>query len=119
MAADFANIIGADTVVKGRIEGTVPLLVEGLVEGQIALDAHLLVGPSGKIEADVEAVEVTIEGSAAGTVAASERVTIRAGANVTATIHTPALIVEDGAKLASKIEMDVELPAGVSRPQGR
>lgn len=117
MAADFADVIGPDTKVNGRIEGTAPLLVRGRVEGTISLQAPLVVAPGGSIEATVEATEVTIEGTAAGTIVASERAIFRDGAHVTAEVRTPALVVEDGAHVMGRVEMDVQLPEGVSAPR--
>lgn len=119
MAADFADVIGPDTQVSGRIEGTAPLLVRGRVEGTIALRAALVVAPEGSIQATVDATEVTVEGSADGTIVASERAIVREGARVTAEIRTPALVIEDGAHFVGRVEMDVPLPEGVTAPTGR
>ncbi len=116
MAADFADVIGPQTVVTGKIEGDAPVMVRGRVEGQVALNEHLLVAEEGLVDATVEARNVTVEGTLAGTTAASEQVVVREGSRVTATIRTPSLVIEDGAHLAGRIEMDVQLPEGVSDP---
>lgn len=119
MAADFADVIGQETLVSGRIEGTAPLLVRGRVEGTIVLRAPLVIAAGGSVKATVEATEVTVEGSADGSIVASERVIVRDGARVTAEIRTPALVIEDGAHMVGRIEMDVPLPEGVTAPTTR
>lgn len=117
--ADFADVIGPETQVTGRIEGSAPLLVRGRVEGTIALSAALVVAAEGAIQATVEATEVTVEGSADGTIEASERTIVRDGARVSAEVRTPALVIEDGAHFVGRVEMDVPLPEGVSAPGSR
>lgn len=119
MATEFADVIGPGTLVKGRIEGSAPLLVRGRVEGTISLTDHLVVSAEGQVVAEIDANVVTIEGRAEGRIVARERAILRQGAHVTADIKTPALTIEDGAHMVGRIDMDVTLPPGVTVPERR
>lgn len=119
MALDFADVIGPATHISGTIEGAAPLLVAGRVEGTVLLSDHLYVAAGGHVAADVTADIVTVEGTVEGRIAARERIVVRPGANVKADLRTPALVFEEGARMAGTVEMDLDLPEGVKLPGSR
>ena len=86
------------------------LVIEGRVEGQIALKNHLTIETTGKVEADIRAEELTINGEASGNIDASSRVAINTSAKVAGDIKAPRVVIEDGAVFNGSIEMDVKLP---------
>ncbi len=108
--AEPACIIGTGIQVRGNLSGSGDLLVEGRVEGHVALQDHMTVEDSGTVVADVETRELTIQGKMSGNVDASERVKIAGSAVVTGDIRAPRVIIEDGARFRGSIEMDVPLP---------
>src|SRR5258708_32929948 len=66
--------IGKSVLVKGQLSGSEDLYFDGEVEGSIDLHDHsLVIGPSGKIRANISAREVMIQGRVEGNVTASER----------------------------------------------
>ncbi|MFB6264962.1 MAG: polymer-forming cytoskeletal protein [Bradymonadaceae bacterium] len=111
MAASEDCTIGAGVAVDGRITGDADVTVEGQVEGTVELDGELIVAPDGEVFADVEVESATVEGRLDGDLLARDTVQLREGANVTGTIRTPRLDVEEGARVEGNIDMDVELPA--------
>src|ERR687895_272869 len=59
---DVVNI-GKSVVVKGELNGSEDLTIEGQVEGKIELKDHILtIGPNGKIKAQVFAKAVIVVG---------------------------------------------------------
>ena len=75
--------IGASTVIRGEVSAEEDLLIDGYVEGKVQIPKHrLVVGPQARLKADVFARAVTIAGHASGTITASERIEIEAGATV-------------------------------------
>src|SRR5882672_10269336 len=77
MERDVVNI-GKSVVIKGELNGSEDLTVEGHVEGKIELRDHVLtIGPNGKIKAQVFAKAVVILGEVTGNVTASEKVDLR------------------------------------------
>jgi cytoskeletal protein CcmA (bactofilin family) len=107
---DQTGIIGKGITIRGNLTGGGDLVVEGRIEGQIALKNHLTIEGSGKVQADIRAEDLTINGEASGNIEASGRVAISASAKVSGDIKAPRVVIEEGAVFNGSIEMDVELP---------
>ena len=110
MANEQINIIGKGITIRGSLSGGGDLVIEGRVEGQIALKNHLTIETSGRVEADIRADELTINGEASGNIDASARVAINNSARVHGDVKAPRVVIEDGAVFNGTIEMDVKLP---------
>jgi cytoskeletal protein CcmA (bactofilin family) len=107
---DAINIIGKGITIRGSLTGAGDLVIEGRVEGQIALKNHLTIEGSGLVEADIRADELTINGTASGNIDASTKVSISQSAKVNGDIKATRVVIEDGAVFNGSIEMDVKLP---------
>src|SRR5687768_2664018 len=69
---DVVNI-GKSVVIKGELNGSEDLTIEGHVEGKIELKDHVLtIGPNGRIKAQVHAKSVIVLGEVNGNVTRSE-----------------------------------------------
>ncbi|OGD22489.1 MAG: hypothetical protein A2Y69_02840 [Candidatus Aminicenantes bacterium RBG_13_59_9] len=73
--------------------------IDGNFKGKINSETMLIVGDSGRVEADVRAGQVVVNGEIKGTIQAQDLVEIHGKGRVIGTITTPRLIVEDGAYL--------------------
>lgn len=113
MKQDTRASIGRTTRIVGRLTGDGDLVVDGRVEGEISLRGSLSVGEGGVVAAPVEAADVTVTGMIDGDVNARGAVTLRAGGTVRGAITATRIAVEEGARFTGRIEMDVELPAGL------
>ena len=105
-----SNSIGKGIVIRGSLSGGGDLVIEGRVEGQIALKNHLTIESTGKVQADIRADELTINGEASGNIDAASRVAINSSAKVNGDVKAPRVVIEDGAVFNGSIEMDVKLP---------
>jgi hypothetical protein len=82
MEKDVVNI-GKSVVIKGELNGSEDLTIEGHVEGTIQLKDHVLtIGPNGRIKAQVFAKSVVVLGEVTGNVTASDKVDIRDNGSV-------------------------------------
>ncbi|HEY7680869.1 MAG TPA: polymer-forming cytoskeletal protein [Terriglobia bacterium] len=98
--------IGKSVVIKGELSGNEDLYVDGQVDGMINLgDHHLMVGPNGRAQVDVNAREVVILGSVKGNVHATDRIEMRKPCSVVGDLVTPRIVIEDGAYFKGKVEM--------------
>jgi cytoskeletal protein CcmA (bactofilin family) len=110
-------IIGKSIVFKGDLSGDEDLQIDGHVEGGIQLVNHqLTIAESGRVQAQLYAKEVVIVGQVIGNVTATERVEILATGSVEGDIHTPRLIVAEGAVLSGAIEMTKSEPETQNEP---
>jgi cytoskeletal protein CcmA (bactofilin family) len=105
-----ACVIGPQTAVRGSLSGDEDLVVEGRVEGSVALSGHLIVAESGEVEADLEIESIAVLGQVRGDIVASRSITIEKGAQVSGNVRAPRVIIHDGAHFDGAVEMDVELP---------
>ena len=105
MEKDIVNI-GKSVVIKGELNGSEDLTIEGHVEGTIQLRDHVLtIGPNGKIKAQVFAKAVIVLGEVTGNVSASEKVDIRDGGSVDGDIISPRVAIAEGAHFRGSVDM--------------
>jgi cytoskeletal protein CcmA (bactofilin family) len=105
MEKDIVNI-GKSVVIKGELNGSEDLTIEGHVEGTIQLKEHVLtIGPNGKIKAAVFAKAVIVLGEVTGNVTASEKVDIRDNGSVDGDIISPRVAIAEGAHFRGSVDM--------------
>jgi cytoskeletal protein CcmA (bactofilin family) len=88
--------IGRGTRVRGRVEGSGDLRIEGEVTGDVRVSGA-----------------VTIEGTLTGDVVSEGAVLIRAGAQVEGNMSGAEVALEEGASFSGRIDADFELPDGL------
>jgi cytoskeletal protein CcmA (bactofilin family) len=114
---DVVNI-GKSVVIKGELNGSEDLTVEGQVEGKIELKDHALtIGPNGKIKAQIFAKSVIVLGEVNGNVTASEKVDIRDGGSVDGDIVSPRVAIAEGAHFRGSVDMQRKGGQPAQKPQ--
>ena len=112
--------IGKSVVVKGELSGSEDLVVDGEVEGSIALRGQsLTIGPNGRVRANIEARNVILHGRVDGDIHASERVELRKSASLSGDITTARISIEDGAFFKGTIDIQKPEPAPKIEPRPR
>jgi cytoskeletal protein CcmA (bactofilin family) len=115
MEKDIVNI-GKSVVIKGELNGSEDLTIEGHVEGTIQLRDHVLtIGPNGKIKAQVFAKSVIVLGEVTGNVTASDKVDIRDNGSVDGDIVSPRVAIAEGAHFRGSVDM--QRKPGAQQPQ--
>src|SRR6478736_4717776 len=105
MERDIVNI-GKSVVIKGELNGSEDLTIEGHVEGKIELRDHVLtIGPNGKIKAQLHAKAIVVLGEVIGNVTASEKVDIRENGSVEGDITSPRVAIAEGAHFRGSVDM--------------
>ena len=105
MERDIVNI-GKSVVIKGELNGSEDLTIEGHVEGTIQLKDHVLtIGPNGRIKAQVFAKAVIVLGEVTGNVTASDKVDIRDNGSVDGDIVSPRVAIAEGAHFRGSVDM--------------
>lgn len=91
--------------------------VDGRVRGKIVSDNLLIVGETGRVEADIDCGVVSIRGFVAGHVQGRQRIELLAGARVQGSLVAPKLLIEDGATFQGDCDM-TPAPAGRAEAGG-
>jgi cytoskeletal protein CcmA (bactofilin family) len=105
IARDVVNI-GKSVVIKGELNGSEDLTIEGQVEGKIELRDHVLtIGPNGKIKAQLNAKSIVVLGEVIGNVVATEKVDIRENGSVEGDITSPRVAIAEGAHFRGSVDM--------------
>jgi cytoskeletal protein CcmA (bactofilin family) len=98
--------IGRSVVIKGELDGSEDLVIDGHVEGKIELREHTLtIGANGRIKAQVFAKSVVVLGELVGNINAAERVEIRENGSVDGDIVAPRIAIAEGAHFRGSIDM--------------
>ena len=98
--------IGKSVVIKGELNGSEDLTIEGHVEGTIQLKDHVLtIGPNGRIKAQVFAKAVIVLGEVTGNVTATDKVDIRDNGSVDGDIVSPRVAIAEGAHFRGSVDM--------------
>src|SRR5437879_895737 len=102
---DIVNI-GKSVVIKGELNGSEDLSIEGHVEGTIQLRDHVLtIGPNGRIKAQVFAKAVVVLGEMTGNVTASDKVDIRDNGSVDGDIVSKRVAIAEGVNFRGSVDM--------------
>ena len=117
--------IGKSVVIKGELNGSEDLTIEGHVEGTIQLREHVLtIGPNGRIKAQVFAKSVIVLGEVNGNITASDKVDIRDNGSVEGDLIAPRIAIAEGAHFKGSIDMQRKgapqaqaKPAQAAQPQ--
>ncbi|ALO45609.1 bactofilin family protein [Pseudohongiella spirulinae] len=100
-------VLGATIKVKGDISGDENLLIEGQVDGSVSLAAHeLTVGKTGKLNADITAKVIRIDGEVDGDITGKEKVIVTSSSKIKGNIVTPKMTLEEGARFKGTIDID-------------
>ncbi len=102
----FNAILDRGSEFEGKLtfEGTVR--IDGKFKGEIISEAKLVVGESGKIDANISIDSISISGQVTGDIKAKSRVEIHAPAVVRGNIEAAALIIEEGAIFEGSCSME-------------
>jgi cytoskeletal protein CcmA (bactofilin family) len=117
--------IGNGARVRGRIHGEGDLVIEGTVEGDVAVRGELTIAEGGSVSSEaVEAQTVTIAGALEGDVSATGPVRLAAGSRVRGNLRGSTVSIDDGARFSGRLDCEFDLPpelggAGSGRGEAR
>jgi cytoskeletal protein CcmA (bactofilin family) len=107
------STIAAGSRIEGKIGGAADLVIEGLVEGEIHLDAAVTVAPGGRVVGTIEARSVRILGAVEGEVRGRERVELAPTGSLTGDVSAAKVVISEGAYFKGRVEMS----AGAAEPK--
>lgn len=103
----IATVIGKGTTIKGDLVFSGGIHVDGVIQGCVVADtAHasaLTLSEHGRIDGDVKAPNVTLNGQVTGDVYASERVELASKAKISGAVYYNTLEMMMGAEVNGKL----------------
>ena len=119
--------IGERITIEGSIRGEENLTIEGAMKGNIEMGKHnFSIGPNGRVDGEIHAQNVSINGQFKGTIKALGKVAVAKEADFNGEIKAKSFSVEDGAYFKGVVELDREphkksattqTPRGPSSPE--
>lgn len=98
--------LGRALSITGIVNGQEALIIDGSVEGEIALPGqHLTIEQQARIKAKIQARTVVIRGAVVGEVEAEDRIEIHAMGRVQGSLTAPRVIIADGARFQGRVTM--------------
>lgn len=95
-------MLSSDVEIKGHVRFTNDLVVDGKIEGEIDSDGSLTVGENARVRAEIRTRSVVIYGKVHGNIIVSDRVEIKANAELVGDIKAATLSIEAGAIFVGK-----------------
>jgi len=114
------NVLSSDVEIKGTVKFTNDLVVDGRIEGEIQSEGNLTVGENARLKAEIKTGTVVVYGKVHGNIIASDRVELKASAEVVGDIKAKTLSIEPGAIFVGKSAVGTpSTPAGApAKPAG-
>ncbi|HMQ09996.1 MAG TPA: polymer-forming cytoskeletal protein [Oligoflexia bacterium] len=110
----FNAILDQGSEFEGKLSFEGVVRIDGLFKGEVFAPAHLVVGPTGKVIANINVDIVTISGHVEGDIVAKTRVELQSTAHVKGNIFASSVVVEDGAIFDGKMTMSKGEPNGLA-----
>ena len=102
----LSGFIGSGTVLTGETTFQAMLRVDGHLTGHVSSeDGTLIVGSTGRVDANIQVAAATINGTVNGDILATDRLELGRTAHVVGNIQAPRLLIEDGAILEGSCNM--------------
>ena len=100
------NLVGTGTVIKGEVNSTGDIRIDGTVTGQVKCKGKIVVGSTGVLEGDVFCQNADFSGKIKGKVEVSELLSLKSTARFYGDIITNKLAIEPGASFTGTCTMD-------------
>ena len=102
---DFGTTIGPDASFKGEMSFEKGMRLQGRFEGKINTPGRLQVAKEAKMQADVEAGAIIVEGEVHGNLTANDRVELKNTARYEGDLRASKLVVDEGAVFSGHVSV--------------
>ena len=107
------TIIGKGTKIKGDMEVSQSLRIDGTFKGSISATDTLIVGTTGELaEVTVKVKNAIIGGKIKGNISASNKVTLESTSNLEGDLSAKLLVIEEGALFSGNCKSGDKVDSG-------
>jgi len=100
------SVIGPDVIIRGDVQGTTNMEFRGSLEGNLDLDGFLWLGSGGRIEGNLSARDLLVEGDIRGDISVRGKAELRSSCHVEGDIVATVLAIADGGYFEGTITME-------------
>ena len=104
-ATGSISMVSKEVKIEGEIQGSENLQVEGRFKGTIKLAGDLFVGPTGVVDADIEADNVVVQGQLNGNVLARKQLQIHSSGKLVGDCTAQSIDIKEGALFEGRSKM--------------
>lgn len=104
------NLVGTGTVIKGEVNSSGDIRIDGTLTGQVRCKGKIVVGSTGVLEGEIFCQNADFSGKIKGKVEVSELLTLKSTARFYGDIITNKLAIEPGANFTGTCTMDKSQP---------
>jgi len=104
-ATGSTSMLSKEVKLEGEIQGSENLQVEGRFKGTIKLAGDLYIGPTGVVDADIEADNVVVHGQINGNVLARKQLQIQASGKLVGDCTAQSIDIKEGALFEGRSKM--------------
>jgi cytoskeletal protein CcmA (bactofilin family) len=97
--------VGPTANIKGDLECDGIVKIDGIFQGSIKTPSNVIVSEKGRLDAHVEALNVSVSGQAKGSIVAKGRLEILSTGRVWADVTVTSFLLDDGGKLHGGLKM--------------
>ncbi len=97
--------VGPTANIHGDLECDGIVKVDGVFQGSIKTVSNVIVSEKGRVDADIEAENVSVSGQAKGSIVAKGRLEILSTGKVWADVTVSSFLLDDGGKLHGGLKM--------------
>lgn len=89
--------LGSDSEFEGRLTFQGTIRIDGSYKGNIVVDGTLIVGPTGRLKAEVRASNIIISGEVTGNMIAETNIEVHASGKIYGNLVAPTVTIHEGA----------------------
>jgi cytoskeletal protein CcmA (bactofilin family) len=113
-----ASIISSGTTLKGDINSTGDIRIDGTLHGNIHCTSKVVIGANGVVEGDITGQQADIMGKINGTIKVKELLQLKGGSNVNGNIYAAKLHIETSANFNGQCHMSISTAVKSSSSNG-
>ena len=103
---DIATIIGGETTIKGNVEGSGNIRIDGHVDGDVSITGNMVIGESGNVQGNIKADSLIVGGTITGNVDCDGNLCIQSKRQLVGDIRARSLNIAEGGIFKGRSEMD-------------
>lgn len=112
---EATTVIGRGIHIRGELTGSAPIEVWGTLEGITGTEGKLWVREGGKVDGEIAAAQVIIEGHVEGKISAENEVEFRPTSRVQGDVVAKKIAIAEGAFFEGRIRMSPQQGGGAKK----